>query len=186
MIIGKQSNSDEVNEWCLLMQKAQQGDNAAYRQLLRLLAPVIRKYLARRLFDQDSVEDITQEALIAIHKARHTYQPDLPFDRWLYSITRHKMIDVFRKNYRDRDKHIEIETFSSILTNSIKDDSANDIQKALAQLTVKQKQLVNLAKIDGYTALEIGQQLGMTETAVKVAIHRSLIKMREWLIHNGY
>ena len=185
MIGSKKSNLEQVNKWGLLMQKAQQGDNLAYKHLLQLLAPVIKKYLMRRLFDQDAAEDITQEALIAIHRARHTYQPELPFDRWLYSITRHKMIDVFRKKYRDQQNNIEFETFLPILTNSISEDDA-DVQKALDQLPAKQKELIKLAKVDGYTALEIGLKVGMTETAVKVSIHRSLIKMREWLIHNGY
>ncbi len=171
------------------MQQAQQGDSAAYQELLGALVPVIRRYLARRLFNKNNIEEITQEILLALHTARHTYLPQLPFDRWLYSIARYKMIDALRKMYRhdnNAETNIEIETFSAISTNDSDDGFTKDLHQALMQLTSKQKDIVTLAKLEGYTAAEVAKKLGMTETAVKVSIHRSLETMRIWLIKNGY
>jgi RNA polymerase sigma-70 factor (ECF subfamily) len=46
------------------------------------------------------VEDVVQETLISVHKARHTYDPARPFAPWFYAIASHRVVDVFRRDRR--------------------------------------------------------------------------------------
>ena len=55
------------------MARAQQGDQRAYEELLQLLARDARGFVGRRVGWTDWVEDVVQDALLAVHRARHTY-----------------------------------------------------------------------------------------------------------------
>lgn len=73
-------NAQETPEhWSRLMQAAQGGDSASYRQLLGEITPVLKSFLRARLFARDQIDDVTQDILLALHGARHTWRPDLPF-----------------------------------------------------------------------------------------------------------
>ena len=53
------------------------------------------RFVRRRLRDQADADDICQEALLAIFKSRHTYQPARPFEPWLFAIVRNVMAAYF-------------------------------------------------------------------------------------------
>jgi RNA polymerase sigma-70 factor (ECF subfamily) len=70
----------------LLMARAQAGDQRGYEELLHLLARDARGFVARRVGWTDWVEDVVQDALLTVHRARHTYDPARPFAPWFYAI----------------------------------------------------------------------------------------------------
>ena len=100
------------------------------------------------------------------------------------------MVDYMRKLGRQQANEIndqELETFLADKTNSPEEAlSGKDIQQALTRLPEKQRQILLLVKVEGYSMAETAQKLGMTETAVKVSAHRAYKKMKEWLIEYGY
>ena len=66
------------------MAQAQRGDEEAYVRLLTELADMIKAYLLSRFGPLEILDDCVQEALIAIHKARHTYDPGRPIRPWVF------------------------------------------------------------------------------------------------------
>ena len=68
------------------MARAQSGDHEALHTLLKDIGSFITRSLRRRLPDIRDIEDICQEVLIAVYKSRHTYQPNRPFEPWLFAI----------------------------------------------------------------------------------------------------
>ena len=160
------------------MLKAQQGDKASYHKLLLALRKIIHAYTRKNVFNQDLVEDVVQDVLVAIHKARQTYQPHKPFKPWLNAIIRYKTIDAFRKIGRNKEFESEtaegIETFYSDQSNDYKQSLDKfDLQKALKKLPKKQQQVVVLMKINGLSVREVGKILSLSESAVKVSAHRA-------------
>ena len=172
------------------MVAAQDGDAASYRRLLTEITPSIKSFLRTRFFSASHIDDVCQEILLGIHSARHTYNPEQPFKNWMYGIARHKMIDYMRKLGRQNANEIndeELETFLADKTNNPEEAlSGKDIEKALTKLPARQRQVLLLVKVEGYSMAETAQKLGMTETAVKVTAHRAYKKMKEWLIEYGY
>ena len=83
-----------------LMERAQQGDKEAFQALFVDIGPLITRFVRRRVFDQAEVDDVCQEALIAIFKSRHTYQLTLPFEPWLFAIVRNVISAYLRRNPR--------------------------------------------------------------------------------------
>src|ERR1700726_4525643 len=80
-----------------LMKASLDGDAGAYHSLLERLTGHLRAYYRRRFaligHGHTEAEDLLQEALIAIHTHRGTYDPLQPFTPWVYAIARYKFLD---------------------------------------------------------------------------------------------
>jgi RNA polymerase sigma-70 factor (ECF subfamily) len=157
-----------------LMVAALGGDQAAYRALLAALAPHLRGYFARRLGSAADAEDLVQETLIAIHTKRATYDPSLPFTAWLHAIARYKLIDHFRRAKLRRT--LPIEDAENVLADSDHEDVAarRDVEQLLARLPEKKRELVRQVKLEGLSTAEAASRGGISESAVKVGVHRAL------------
>jgi len=179
----------DPQNWSDDMHKSQNGDHNAYRKLLSEISIPLKNYLNSRLFNKHIIEDVLQETLLAIHKARHTYDIKQPFEHWMYGIARHKLIDAIRKETRLQKREIsstEFETFLSNPTNNINEEWSKDLEKALNSLPNKQKTIITLAKIEGYSMAEVANKMDMSEAAVKVSAHRAYKKLKTWLVNYGY
>src|SRR5271163_4101878 len=83
------------DDWGAQMAAAQSGNAAVYRRLLSEISHWLRRYYVRRL-PPAMVDDMIQDALLAVHEKRHTYDPSRPFGPWLAAIARYKWIDRLR------------------------------------------------------------------------------------------
>src|SRR5207302_6657086 len=85
-----------------LMLASQDGDAAAHRVLLERLSRHLRAYYKGKLAKigrgATEAEDLVQEAVLAIHIQRHTYDPEEPLTPWVHAIARYKLIDFLRRN----------------------------------------------------------------------------------------
>src|SRR5512133_3547426 len=73
------------------------GDNPAYHAFLQELSAHLRAFLRRRLVRvPDEVEDLVQEALLAVHNQRHTYDAAQPLTAWIHAIAKYKLTDFLR------------------------------------------------------------------------------------------
>jgi RNA polymerase sigma-70 factor (ECF subfamily) len=157
-----------------LLRAAKAGDEKAYGEFLQLAASHVRAF-ARRKIVRGGVdpEDIVQETLLAIHLKRHTWRDDAPVMPWLYAIARYKLIDAFRR--RGRRVEIDIgEIEDSLAAPAPKVVSEREISRALATLAPGQRSVVAAICLDGSSIDETGKSLGMSNAAVRVALHRGL------------
>jgi RNA polymerase sigma-70 factor (ECF subfamily) len=167
-----------------LMRASQNGDKQAYAALLRETAHLLRPWLSRRLSFESEVEDVLQEILISIHKARHTYDGQRPYRPWAYAIARFRLQDYLRSHYSDQLRQaVDIEDLENILHDDVTepDFDYESISGEVRKLPGKQAAILQLMHQEGYTAKEVAAKLGMTESAVKVAAHRAYKVLRERL-----
>jgi RNA polymerase sigma-70 factor (ECF subfamily) len=153
------------------------GDARAYREFLQRLGLHLRAFLARRLFGwPDEVEDLVQDCLLALHNQRHTYQADQPLTAWVHAIARYKMIDLLRaKAVREAlhdPIHDDMPLFADCATAS--SDARRDLAGLLASLPDRHRLPIVHVKIEGLTVAETARLTGMSESAVKIGIHRGL------------
>ncbi|MGH8595084.1 MAG: sigma factor, partial [Gammaproteobacteria bacterium] len=88
---------DDERRWSDWMARAQRGDLGDYELLLREIGAAIEIYIRVRFGTIDMLEDCVQECLLAVHAARHTYDPRRLFRPWFFTIVRHKTIDQLRQ-----------------------------------------------------------------------------------------
>ncbi|PJZ68178.1 RNA polymerase subunit sigma-70 [Leptospira perolatii] len=163
------------------MKKAQAGDAKEYQLLLHQCAEILRAFLRTRIGSQEDREDLLQEILLGIHKARDSFRPDRPFAPWLFSIARYKTIDYLRKRkYQDRIVSVEVDTISQPAKTEEEPWMVMDgLQTWLSVLDERQREVLTLAKLQGYSTREISEQTGLSESNVKVIVHRSIQKIRK-------
>jgi len=167
------------------MQAAQQGNAAAYQELLRQSAQMLRPYLLKTLRSPSDVDDVTQEILISLHRARHTYDGQRPFAPWLFAIAKFRLQDHLRRLYRDKLRHAgDITDMADFLAAPVTQDGAGSeyIKETLSHLPKKQAMILELIHVEGLTSEETGQRIGMSATAVKVAAHRAYKQLRKKLV----
>ncbi len=171
-------------DWSALMAEVQMGNSAAYAQLLHALVPVLRILVRRNRVEPSHVEDIVQDVLLALHRVRHTYDPALPFLPWIAAITKRRVIDA-RRRFQRRDAHEEqasegVETFADPTANrDIETREWRDLlARAIAELPPKQRQAVELVKLQEMSVAQAAAASGQTEGAVKVNVHRAIKALR--------
>lgn len=153
------------------------GDAAAYRLLLETLQSQLAGWFRRRLSgDPAEVDDLVQESLIAIHTRRGTYDRTQLLTAWVYAIARHKLIDHFRRRGRAMKVPVE-DSGLFVLDDSASVESRLDVERALAALPAATQSLIRDIKLRELSNAEAAAARGMSETAVKVAVHRGLKKL---------
>ena len=159
-----------------LMLRGLDGDASAWRALLTEMGKHLRAYFTRRLFDGGAdAEDLVQETLIAIHAKRATWDSSQPFTAWAYAVARYKLIDHLRRGGR-RHHHIPIEDAGALFADEDVEEGATraDLKRMLSILPERQRKLIEDVKLTGLSVAEAGERHGYSETAAKVAIHRSM------------
>lgn len=168
------------------------GDVEAHRLFLQRIAPRLRTYLRRQLVrrggDPFEVEDVLQEALIAIHGKRNAYDPAHPVLAWAYAIARYKLIDHLRRVGRSpAARRVPVEAAKDIA--AVEDptsvESAIDLERLLQLLPPGPRGAIRDVKLEGRSVAETARRRGMSESLVKVSIHRGLKRLAQLLGSGG-
>jgi RNA polymerase sigma-70 factor, ECF subfamily len=162
-----------------LMLASLDGDAAAHKALLEALSGHVRAYfkhqLARINRGPADAEDLVQETLIAVHTRRHTYDRSQPLTPWLYAVARYRLVDYLRRTKASM-ANVPIEEAEEVLAGDDPSavESGLDLQKLMAQLSPKTRQAIQYVKLDGLSVSEAAARSGMSQSAVKVSVHRGL------------
>jgi RNA polymerase sigma-70 factor (ECF subfamily) len=168
----------DPNDLSALMRQARRGDDEAYRRLLLLLAAwlrgVVRRGLAAAGRGPDDCEDVVQETLLAMHLKRDTWDESQPLEPWARAIARYKLVDHLRR--RGFHDHLDVDALGETLAAPATGYAGDglDARRLLDELPARQRRIVEEISIEGRRAAEVATRLGMSEGAVRVALHRAL------------
>jgi RNA polymerase sigma-70 factor (ECF subfamily) len=153
------------------------GDAAAYTSLLKHLAEALRVYFRRKLFQQQhEAEDLVQDVLLAIHTKRATFDASQKLTAWVYAIAHYKLIDLLRRRKR-RGVMAPIEDETALFANDNDAAASGDIETLLSHLPEKQRESIRLVKLEELSVREAAEKAGISESDVKVSVHRGLKKL---------
>jgi RNA polymerase sigma-70 factor (ECF subfamily) len=141
------------------------------------LAAHLRSFLRKRLARlPEEIEDLVQELLLAIHNHRHTYDPQQPLTAWVQAIARYKLIDLLRRRSRTDVLHDPLDEEAEMFAaaDSEAAEARYDVAKLLQELPDRQRLPILYVKIEGGSVADTAKRTGMSESAVKVGIHRGL------------
>ncbi|WP_372616810.1 RNA polymerase sigma factor [Falsiroseomonas sp.] len=171
--------------WSQLMAAAQAGDARAYETLLRDCLPLLRAICRARLRDPSDAEDAAQDALLTIHRVRHTYDPSRPFRPWLAAIAERRAVDRGRRRGRTSLREVDLEAAMDVATPERAADAeldsrraAVELRRAVEDLPQAQRTALGLTKIEDLSLAEASSRSGMSVGALKVATHRALRSLR--------
>lgn len=171
---GREAEVARADGWNALMAAAQNGHGGAYQRLLTELSGWLHTYFRRRL-PAGEVDDAVQETLLAVHRRRHTYDPQLPFAPWLAAIAKRKWIDqlrgLSRRAFDELPDDLATQDHVSAVT------SASVLAALLGELRPAQAQAITLVKLQGFSVEEASRETGLSASAVKMAVHRGLARV---------
>ena len=168
-----------------LIQRAKEGDPAAFSELYdRYQAPIYR-YIRYRVQDTHDVDDLTSDVFVRLVERidRFSYQ-GRPILAWLYTIARNLIIDYYRREGRKK-----LDPFDEQLAaNSISPEEYTNralswqrISEGLQQLTEEQQDVIVFKFIEGYSNAQVAQLMEKPIGAVKSLQHRGLAALRRAL-----
>lgn len=150
-----------------------------YNECVRLYADNVYRFILKNLRHEDDARDVVQSAFEKMWQRRE----EVAYDKsksYLFTVAYHQMIDHLRKAKRVVLK----EEFPEQV--NIYHKPANNLKKvleeALARLSETQRSLVLLKDYEGYSYEEIGRITGLSESQVKVYLHRARIQLKNYLV----
>jgi RNA polymerase sigma-70 factor (ECF subfamily) len=157
-----------------LMVRAQRGDHVACRALLEAARDWLMRYYRYRL-PPSVVEDAVQDALVAVHAKRATYDGARPFMPWLKAIARYLWIDRLRRMQKFAEGAAPGEEQAEEPQAAL--DDAEDVSRLLARLKPAQADAIRLVELKGYTVDEAARLTGQSVPLVKVNVHRGVARL---------
>lgn len=166
-----------------LMVRYQQADEAAAAQLIRLLSPMLLRFLSSRITTRSHAEDLLQECWLRIHKARHTYRPGEPLLPWIFAIAHHTRVDGFRRLRRIESHELAADELreARLPGQQTSPILALTLSRVLEELPESQRQVIFLLKVCGMSLEEVARANSTTVGAVKQKAHRAYQKLRSLL-----
>ena len=170
------------DRWRVFMVAAQNGDGAAYEKLLVDVIPMLRGLVRAKVWDHHSAEDVVQNILLSIHRARHTYHPGRPFVPWLRAVARNAVFDHLRDRTRRRGREDPLPEGELAAPTEelpiLREALSPELTEALEALPPAQRQAVELLQVQGLTVVEAAARAGVSPGALKVRAHRGYRAMR--------
>ncbi|UCG88900.1 MAG: RNA polymerase sigma factor [Gemmatimonadota bacterium] len=171
-----------------LVQQAQDGDAEAFETLVRQIYDQVYRWALVQTGDADDADDVTQEVLFRLHTKLRSYKRRSRFTTWLYQVTRNAAYEMARRRtaqLRFREKLGRMETEDTHLKAiQVQPDSnvVTVIRSLFERLPSRQRQIFDLADLQGLTPTEIGDMLGMNPVTVRANLCKARRAIRSQLI----
>jgi RNA polymerase sigma-70 factor (ECF subfamily) len=175
----------------VLIARFQEGEEAAFNELVRRYKDPLTNFAFRFLGDRDDCLDVVQETFVRVYRNKHSFKPIARFSTWIYTITTNLCRTALRrKRIRTmlRLHGPDGEGPGDLVDESAKTDEGADaalkaerIQKALLTLPPKYREVVVLREIEQLSYEEIAQVTRMNIGTVKSRINRARARLQEQL-----
>jgi RNA polymerase sigma-70 factor (ECF subfamily) len=169
----------------VLIEQAQQGDDAAVAALYRRYVRAITRYVAYRVSDDALVEDLTAEVFLRMVEGLPGYQvTGVPFEAWLYRIAAARVADYYRARQRHPEEALTETMHSGHTPAEIRlqeSEELDELRAALAQLSEEHQTILILRFVERKSHDEVAAIMGKSARAVATAQHRALQRLAELL-----
>jgi RNA polymerase sigma-70 factor (ECF subfamily) len=192
-----------------LAQRAAAGDRAAVDALIERHLPELRAFVRLRAGDalrrRESTSDLVQSTCreVLTHLERFQFPDETAFRRWLFVTAQRKIADradhyAAQKRAAVREERLASEAgvqdeqlancyrrFSSPSRRALVRDEIEQLERAFDALTEEQREIVTLAHVVGLSRAQIAEQVGKSENAVRIVLHRALARLAEFVNADG-
>lgn len=183
MLIQNGTLNEYDSELARVIQRAQDGETAAFGELYDRYASQILRYLYVRTQEVENAQDLTQEVFVRVIKGigKFEYRGEKSFLGWLYTIASNVLIGQLRRKRGIATPLDESEEVVDPRAQEREGSAFNRVflQHAMSQLTVDQQQVLTLKFFADLTNQEIASAIGRTEGAVKALQHRAIQSLQQ-------
>ena len=168
-----------------LVGAAQGGDRASFDELVRRTSADAFTLARRLVSDEEDARDVVQEAYLRAYRSIGRFRGDAQFTTWLYRITANCASTHLGRRRRHRhdelDEEVELADTKPEHDPQIAADASalrEQLERAVAELPPRLRAVVVLRDIYDLSHAEVAEQLGISESAAKVRLHRARRRLR--------
>lgn len=153
----------------------------------------LRAFIAKRVADQASVEDLSQEVFVRMQRGLGGLKRDSRLVSWIYQIARHAIIDYYRARDRQPERPVglasDLETFhpaslpveSSEGSGQLRAELAGCLRPMIERLSEDYRQAVTLVDLEGLAQPEAAARVGLSVSGMKSRVQRGRRQLRGML-----
>lgn len=173
-----------------LVDRARNGDEDAFMELVTIYKPRITKMASRFGNDAAEVGDLTQEIFLEVWRSISGYRGKAPFEHWISKVALNRCRKFLRREYKRRKQEVVSEhaadSVSETATDARRNNDAKEVlANAMTQLKPDDALVLNLRELEGYSLQEVADLTGWSIASVKVKTHRARQRLREILEKTG-
>jgi len=175
-----------------LVEKAKSGDSEALRELASRAYPLVRRWALVRTGDPADADDLTQDVLVQVIQRLDTFHGSARFNTWLYTVTRNASTDWFRRSGRRRRALDDPRSVASLAPDPPPSPDLAPDQGLLArviraffeELPKRQREVFDLAELQGLSSTEISERLGIEPVSVRASLFKARRTLRARILQN--
>jgi RNA polymerase sigma-70 factor (ECF subfamily) len=171
-----------------LVAAAKSGDRQAFDELVRATYTDVYTLAYRLTGDEEDARDVTQEAYLRAYKGLRRFRGDARFSTWMYRITANCASTALSKRSRDRHDQLDDEAVVADNRPEVDPEAMADaellrdrVNSALEELPERLRAVVVLRDVYDLPHQAIADELGISEAAAKVRLHRARRRLRQRL-----
>jgi RNA polymerase sigma-70 factor, ECF subfamily len=183
-----------------LIRQINSGDFDLFQELVKRYENKLYNFSLRLCRDPSDAEDMVQDTFLNVFRYLKDFRYETKFKNWLYRIATSTCIKKRRKSKFAPERELSLDEFwlneeaefpdqipnwaLEPLEKLLNDELANTIQEAILSLPDKYRLVIVLRDMEGFSTSETSQILNISETNVKVRLHRARLFLRDKL--KGY
>jgi len=169
-----------------LLGRARAGDELATASLIRDMRQRIIRWALVVTRDPDDAEDVAQQVSVTIHRKLGAFDAKSSFTTWLYAVVRNAAVELTRKSYRQREVGFSEEVSTLSIPQATQDSiermenerAAAIIRSFFTELPQRQRELIQLVDVDGYSAADAARLMGIEPETARVHLLRARRALR--------
>ena len=178
---------DDRSDLPSLISHAQGGDRGAFTRLAELVQRKVRAWAESITQDADDADDVTQDVLILVHRRLPQFEGKSRFSTWLYTITRNVALDRRRRTKR-RERRLETmePPVETVEIREVFDENTltSLVLRYFDELPARQREVFELSDIQGLSAPEVAERLGMKAVTVRANLFKARRTIRQRMLQH--
>lgn len=176
--VGSESGDDS-----LLVARARRGDRGAAHTLYERNAERVYRLLLRLSGDEDDARDLTQDTFVRAFDRLESFRGESSFGTWLYRIALSVGLNARRRDRRLAQRRDRITQDVVDDRPRVDPDLQERLREAIAALPERQRVVFVMHALEGYTHVEIGELLGISEGTSKGRLFDARSRLKKALAH---
>ncbi len=163
------------------------GDHSSYATLVERHKDMVFTIANRMLKNREDAEEVAQDAFMKAYRSLRKFRKESKFSTWLYRIVYNLCVSQLRKNKKqihsldDEEKNIDIEDTHNKMEQIEEKERTRYINQAIENLNPEEKTIITLYYQDELSVAEISDVTQLTQSNVKVRLHRARLKLYDEL-----
>jgi RNA polymerase sigma-70 factor (ECF subfamily) len=175
-----------------IIQSLNKGCERAMRYLYERYSARIYFLAIKFLKSPEQSQELVQDVFLKLWAKRTELDKERPVEAWLYTVARNLVINQFKKIAREQmnrttkqvsEVHAQVAEGADVRI--LESETRHLLHEAIRRLPEKQREVYTLARLEGFSRLEIADQMKISSLTVKTHMSRAVVSVKNYVQNKG-